>query len=84
MNLLRLLSALLSALTGVGQGVRGGRAPETVCASIAAATPATTRTARAATRPVQGWPALADAPPLRLMALQLLPVEPRFAGRRRE
>jgi hypothetical protein len=84
MNLLLLLSALLSALTGVGQGVRGGRAPETVCASAAAVAPATTRTALVAARPVQGWPRLADAPRLVLTALRLRPAEPVFAGRRRE
>ncbi|MET4898385.1 hypothetical protein RN629_14710 [Sphingomonadaceae bacterium jetA1] len=86
MNLLLLLSALLSALTGVGANARGQEARGVVaeCAIVAAAKQAAV--ARAATRPVQALATLVDsARPLGLFrALSPRPVAAIFASRRRE
>lgn len=82
MNLLLLLSALLSALTGVG-GTRGGATPQAVCSQLAevhAPRPA----AAVAARPLQPLPALLAVLIATGRTLSLAPVEPRFASRRRE
>ena len=82
-NLLLLLSALLSALSGMGQAVRGGRAPQTVCATVAACrTAAVSRriTQRPAPRALRAFEAILPA----LAVLGFAPAEPIFAGRRRE
>ncbi|WP_380779273.1 hypothetical protein [Sphingomonas sp. R86520] len=83
MNLLLLLSALLSALTGVVPGVRGQSAQAvaqgSVCSQSIAATPA-----KILIRPVSGLPALlqvAVASALRTIAVASLPL---WAERRRE
>ncbi|MET3438876.1 hypothetical protein ACFX59_08755 [Sphingomonas sp. NCPPB 2930] len=86
MNLLLLLSALLSALTGVGASARGQEARGVVaeCSIVAAAKQAAV--ARAATRPVQALATLvASAQPLALFrATAPRPVAAIFMGRRRE
>lgn len=85
MNLLLLLSALLSALTGVGSGVRSGQAVQAVAERSATAV-ATVAVAPARTiRPVAGLPTLAEqALPVALATFAVRPVAPIFASRRRE
>jgi len=83
MNLLLLLSALLSALTGAGQVARGSRAPEVVCAAVTAR-PAGVAVARLAARPAQPTHAPVAVPPAGLADFALLPAEPAYARRRRE
>ncbi|WP_375270165.1 hypothetical protein [Sphingomonas sp.] len=84
MNLLLLLSALLSALTGIGGSARQPQLAQAVAQEKVARAPAAVR-AVPLSRPVQVLTrvaALAGAPIARGWAL--LPVEPAFAGRRRE
>jgi len=83
MNLLLLLSALLSALTGAVPGMRGQSAQAVVqgnvCSQSIAATPA-----KVLIRPVSGLPTLlrvAVATTLRTIAIVSLPL---WAERRRE
>jgi hypothetical protein len=82
-NLLLLLSALLSALSGMGQAVRGGRAPQTVCATVAARR-TTAAPRRATRRPVPPLLRAFEAILPALAVLGLTPAQPIFAGRRRE
>jgi hypothetical protein len=82
MNLLLLLSALLSALTGVA-GSRASVAPQTVSASLIQA--AAPRVAAARTmRPVQALPRLAALFVMTRPAFTLVAAHPLFASRRRE
>lgn len=87
MNLLLLLSALLSALTGVAGGVRAQpAAAQVMAAETRRALPAAARQARLASRPVAALPMLAN------LAGAAVSVVPTFAtpslllttGRRRE
>lgn len=82
-NLLLLLSALLSALTGVG-GTRGAATPQAVCARSVEVGAVRIAATVAATRPVQALPVLADVSAGSGAALILTAVEPLFASRRRE
>lgn len=84
MNLLLLLSALLSALGGMGQAVRGVRAPDAVCASVAVAAVVPARKLVMAARPAAALPTPAAMPDVVQAAFRLVPAEPIFAGRRRE
>ena len=83
-NLLLLLSALLSAITGIGGGARGTQMVQAVAqGSVAVATPL--RRAAATARPVQELPtivALVVLPTARSLALR--PIHPLYAARRRE
>lgn len=84
MNLILLLSALLSALSG-GTGVRAPVTPAALSSSVASAVKATADARlQVAARPVQaiGGPAASVAPVLRAFALAD-PI-PAFASRRRE
>lgn len=85
MNLLLLLSALLSALSGTG-GARAAQVPTTLSSAVVAtAVKATAEVQRqVAARPVQaiGGPAHAVVAALPVFALP--DVIPAFAGRRRE
>ena len=84
MNLLLLLSALLSALTGSGGSVRQPQVAQAVAQQARAAVAATVAQ-RVAARPAQvlvGLPTSAAAP--RATSLALLPAESAFAMRRRE
>ncbi len=84
-NLLLLLSALLSALTGVGGSVRAqDRAQAVAEGSIAAAKVAVAP--RAATlRPIAALASLAESARVDLdKTLTLTPAEPAYATRRRE
>jgi hypothetical protein len=83
-NLLLLLSALLSALTGIGASARQPQLAQAVAQEKVARPIATARAVLLA-RPVQGLATLvrsALAPIARGWAL--MPGEPAFAGRRRE
>ena len=83
-NLLLLLSALLSALTAIGGSARQPQLAQAVAQEKIARAPVAVR-AVLLSRPVQvlaGVAALARAPIAR--GWSLLPAEPVFAGRRRE
>jgi len=84
MNLLLILSALLSALAGVGPAARPV-APQAVSAQVIGATLATRAASARGQRPSQPLPrrALTAAAPL-ASALSLIAAEPLFARRRRE
>jgi len=86
MNLLLLLSALLSALTGVGASARGQEARGVVAECSVAAAAKQAAVARAATRPVQGLATLVDmaAPLLLFRAVEPRAIAAIFMGRRRE
>ena len=84
MNLILLLSALLSALSGTG-GVRAPVTPAALSSSVASAVKATAAARhQVAMRPVQviGGPAAAVA--TALLAFVLADLFPAFASRRRE
>ncbi len=85
MNLLLLLSALLSALSGLGVNVRAPVAVQAV-AGVAAASPAVRAADRtAATRPVAGLPGLAQVAVARWAKAVPLPAAiPLWTTRRRE
>jgi len=83
-NLLLLLSALLSALSGVGQAVRGGRAPTAVCATVAPTRAAPVCRRSIAARPSVALPMASQASAAILTPIRLAPHQPIFAGRRRE
>ncbi|HIV78036.1 MAG TPA: hypothetical protein H9899_10995 [Candidatus Sphingomonas excrementigallinarum] len=86
MNLLLLLSALLSALTGVGASARGQEARGVVAERCIVAAAKEAAVARAATRPVQALATLAaSASPLALFRAETpRPITAIFTGRRRE
>jgi hypothetical protein len=82
-NLLLLLSALLSALTGVGASARQA-APAQAVAQQARAAAIVSAARRVAVRPRQALAGLiASAAAPRMAALALAAREPIFAGRRR-
>lgn len=86
MNLLLLLSALLSAITGGASAMRAPTAAHAV-STAAAAVRAEVRSARIASRPRQGLPTLARVALLPETGGVMLPVggaEPLYASRRRE
>lgn len=85
MNLLLLLSALLSALTGVGSAARGQEARGVVAECSIAAAAKQAAVARAATRPIQPLASLIDsARPGLYLAAMPRPIVAPFMGRRRE
>ena len=61
MNLLLLLSALLSALTGVGVGVRSAAAPQAVAQGVASLQPERAVAPRAVHGPAAARPSWSDA-----------------------
>lgn len=84
MNLLLLLSALLSALTGIGGSVRQAPVAQAVTQQTRAAVAATVAQ-RVAARPAQAVATLiASAVAPLAAAIALTPAEPAFATRRRE
>ena len=84
MNLILLLSALLSALSGTA-GVRGAQAPMTLSASVANVVKATAEVRRqVAARPVQAIAGPAQAVVAVGQAFALPDTIPAFASRRRE
>ena len=85
MNLLLLLSALLSALTGVGGGVRGGQAVQAVAERQAMAETAIAVARARTNRPAAALPTLtAQAVPVALAMFPVHPATPLYASRRRE
>ena len=86
MNLLLLLSALLSALTGVGASARGQEARGVVAERCIVAAAKQAAVARAATRPVQALATLvASAGAFGIFrAITPRPIAAIFMGRRRE
>ena len=85
MNLLLLLSALFSALTGAGAGVRQPVVAQAVAVSRDAVRSAPAATRTIASRPLAAPPKLiASALPGIAAILALAAVEPLFASRRRE
>lgn len=84
-NLLLLLSAVLSALTGVGGGLRAQDRARTVAEGTIAAVRVAATARAAPSRPSPRLPTLAvSAASGPQIAFALAPVEPVFAGRRRE
>ena len=86
MNLLLLLSALLSALTGVGSAARGQEARGVVAERSIAAAAKQAAVARVATRPMQPLASLIDSarPNSLFLAAMPRPIVAPFMGRRRE
>lgn len=85
MNLLLLLSALLSALTGVGGSVRAPDVAQAVAGASAAVAVAPARRPGVAARPVLGLPGLVAGTRLPWgVGLALPAAEPIWATRRRE
>ncbi|WP_156818869.1 hypothetical protein [Sphingomonas sp. Mn802worker] len=84
MNLFLLLSALLSALTGIGSSARQPQLAQAVAQEKVARPVAAARVVLLA-RPVQAIASLARAAAAPITrGWTLLPAEPAFAGRRRE
>ena len=83
MNLLLLLSALLSALTGVGSAVRAPAAAQAVSAQVTAAA-AQVRAVRVAQRPQPGRPTLAMVRSVAALPVPITAFAPLYASRRRE
>lgn len=86
MNLLLLLSALLSALTGVGASARGQEARGVVAERCIVSAAKQAAVARAATRPAQALASLlvSAVPTYRLDREAPRPLVAIFMGRRRE
>ncbi len=86
MNLLLLLSALLSALTGVGASARGQEARGVVAERCIVTAAKQAAVARAATRPAQALASLfvSAVPSYRIDREAPRPVVAIFMGRRRE
>jgi hypothetical protein len=85
MNLLLLLSALLSALTGVGGSVRSPDVAQAVAGSVRAVDAVAVRQRVATSRPAQALPVLTIAAAMPLsIELPLAVREPLWTGRRRE
>lgn len=86
MNLLLLLSALLSALTGVGASARGQEARGVVAERCIVSAAKQAAVARAATRPAQALASLfvSAVPTYRLNREAPRPLVAIFMGRRRE
>lgn len=82
-NVLLLLSALLSALTGVGAGVRATQ-PAVAVTQPAVAAQTGRAVVRAAARPAIVLPRLATLGAVIGVAWRLAPAAPLFLGRRRE
>lgn len=84
-NLLLLLSAVLSALTGVGSGVRAQGRAQAVAEGTIAAVRVATSPRIASRRPSAVLPTLVEAAAFNGRdVLALIPIEPAFATRRRE
>lgn len=83
MNFLLLLSALLSALTGVG-AARVEATPQAVCSSLVEVRVPSAATTFIAARPLQLLSPLATLVSATGRILALAPIEPPFANRRRE
>ena len=83
MNLLLLLSALLSALTGV-TGARTSATPQAVCSNVAEVSAPGATALLIATRPLQRLPGLTAMREATGRVFALIPFEPCFARRRRE
>lgn len=83
-NLLLLLSALLSALTGVGGGVRAAQAPVVVTQVAVSASSSRQVSPAAQARPVAALPALGDVRAIHGPAWRIAPTAPLYLSRRRE
>lgn len=83
-NLLLLLSALLSALTGVGAGVRPAQAAVAVSRVADTAVSASRIAASPSTQPVFALPDRADVASITGPVWRLAPAAPLYLSRRRE
>lgn len=84
-NLLLLLSAVLSALTGVGSSVRAQDRAQAVAEGSVVAVRLVARPRILPHRPSVGLPTLIEAAAfIGLSGFALTPIEPAFASRRRE
>ncbi|WP_375394619.1 hypothetical protein [uncultured Sphingomonas sp.] len=85
MNLLLLLSALLSALTGVGVGARRPEVAQSVAVQAITTTPARVAATTIASRPIAALPTLAAAAGFDVSAIPvLIGMTHLWASRRRE
>ena len=84
MNLLLLLSALLTAITGVVGGTRAPQVAQAVSGAAQGAAVADARVKLVAMRPVQGIPSVQAVAPAAGAALTFASAEPIWASRRRE
>ena len=84
MSVLLLLSALLSALTGVGAATRAPQVAQAVAGAAEAATVARARSPLAALRPVQASPGIRAVAAVMRPAAAVPSREPIWASRRRE
>lgn len=84
MNLLLLLSALLTALTGAVGGARAPQVAQALSGTVEARRSVVPRLHRSGARPVQDVPSLTAIAYVEQDAFSLLPTEPHWAIRRRE
>ena len=84
MNLLLLLSALLSALTGVGASVRAPEPAQAVAATSIGRVAVALAPARVARRPASALPAIARVAAIGVMEVATVRPAPLWVDRRRE
>lgn len=86
MNLLLLLSAMLSALTGIGSSTRAPDAATAIAATVEVASSAAQAVIARVSRPAQSSPSLFEVADVSVAPTATIPArtEPLYASRRRE